>query len=132
MHRATILPRNPPNTARGRKRLGRDEGDIPCLGKSECPCHFLQMTEQIMQLAKVAPEKQWTVAVMSWWTLDGCCYFLEDFSGVSTSTLVWTPLNATGTLQIRKYNFSTSATFMGNFLSLTKSSGIVQMSKRTA
>ena len=65
-------------------------------------------------------------------TADGCCHFVEDFPGASTSTLVCTPLNAAGTLQMRKDNFSTSATSMGNRLSLTKSSDMVRMSKETA
>ena len=53
--------------------------------------------------------------------MDGCCYFLEDFPGASTTTRVCTPLNATGTLHMRKDHFSTSATAMGNQLSFTKS-----------
>ena len=53
--------------------------------------------------------------------MDGCCYFVEDFPGASTGTPVRTFLNATETLQMRQDHFSSSATYMANQLSLTKS-----------
>ena len=30
------------------------------------------------ELAIVAHEKQWTLPVISWWTLDGCCYLIRQ------------------------------------------------------
>ena len=57
---------------------------------------------------------------------------MEDFPGASTGTPVRTPLNATGTLQRRQDRFSTYVTSMGNHMPLTKSFGMVQVSKGTA
>ena len=86
-------------------------GDIVYLEKSEStisgatkPVPFLKNERtNYAGLAKAAHEKQWMG-----------CYFLEDFPGAPTSTLVCPPLHATGTLQMRKDHFSTSATSTGN------------------
>ena len=60
--------------------------DIQCLGKSESAnsgatkrVPFLKSERtNFAGLAKDAHDKQWTVTVISWWTLDGCCSFLVD------------------------------------------------------
>ena len=108
---------------------GGGGGGIPCLGKSESatsgatkPVPFLKKAQiNYAGLANSAHERQWTVAVISWWTLlnimirrkAAMCGQHKEHADISMY-------------------FSTSATSMGNELSLTKSSGMVQVSKGTA
>ena len=68
------------------------------------PCHFVKMIKQIMQ--------GWQKMLVR--NSGQLLLFPEDCPSASTSTLVYTPLKATGTLQMRKHHFSTSATSIGH------------------